>query len=171
MKNVSLVLAMPVLGWLAPVRVVLRKIGVGLSTASLISALRAMEKQTPSFTVPSAVLRFAGVIRFTAPIWSFAPQRFQLEICFCRRTKSSGVELGRAVCAAAGLAAVMAAPAASCWIALRRDGVLDSESDMAGPPLAPISWGLPKAKGYSESGPCPSGPAPAPSLGAVRMAA
>src|SRR5215469_11004963 len=127
MKNVSLVLAMPVLDTLAPVRVVLRMMGVGLSTASLISALRAMEMETPSLTVASAALRFCGVIKFTAPIWSFAPQRFQLEISFCRRTKSCGVEFGRsAFCAHAGLVAAMAAPAANCWMVLRRDDVWNS---------------------------------------------
>ena len=139
-KKVSLVLAIPVLGWLAPVRVVLRTIGAGLSTASLISALRAMEKETPSLTVPSAALRLAGVIRFTAPIWSSAPQRPQLESCFCSRTKSCGVESGRVACARAALAAVpaMAAPTASCWIALRRDDVW--KSDMWPLPL-PLSSG------------------------------
>src|ERR1700761_1082377 len=104
MKKVSLVLAMPVLGWLAPVRVVLRTIGGGLSTASLVSALRAMEKETPSLTVPIAALRLAGVIKLTAPIWSSAPQRPQLESCFCRRTKSAGVESDRVPSACADVA-------------------------------------------------------------------
>src|SRR6476661_5445063 len=125
MKNVSLVLAMPVLATLAPVRVVLRWIGTGLSTASLISALRAIEKDTPSFTVPIAALRLAGVIKFTAPIWSSAPQRPQLESCFCRRTKSAGDESAR-VCALAPPVAARDAPAASWTIAHRRDGLLES---------------------------------------------
>src|ERR1700744_5998691 len=99
MKKVSLVEAMPVWETLAPVRVVLRSIGVGLSTACLISALRAMEKDTPSFTVCSAALRLSGGIRLTAPIWSFAPQRPQLEISFCSLRKACGVALGRAFCA------------------------------------------------------------------------
>src|ERR1051326_7098370 len=123
MKNVSLVEAMPVLGWLAPVRVVLRTMGAALCTASLISALRAMEKDAPSRTSLTAALRLSGVIRFTAPIWSSAPQRPQLDNCFCKRTKSSGVEapVVDAFCACAPVVTDSAA-AATCCIALRRDG-------------------------------------------------
>src|SRR6185437_16700324 len=142
MKNVSLVLAIPDLGWLAPVRVVLRTMGAALSTASLVSALRAMEKDTPSFTVAIAALRLAGVIRFTAPIWSSAPQRPQLESCFCRRTKSAGLESARAPCAVAGVAMpAIAAPAASWPIACRRD-VRDSVSDMPPSPCCPLDQGF-----------------------------
>src|SRR3954467_10548042 len=142
MKKVSLVLAIPVLATLAPVRVVLRWIGTGLSTASLVSALRAMEKETPSRTVPIAALRFAGVIRYTAPIWSSAPQRPQLESCFCRRTKSAAVESGPAPCAAAGIALRGRGGRAASWpIACRRD-VRDSVSDMPPSPCCPLDQGL-----------------------------
>ncbi len=43
-------------------------IGRGLSSAGSISALRAIDTDTPSFTDASARLRLAGVMRFTAPI-------------------------------------------------------------------------------------------------------
>src|SRR5688572_18802594 len=56
-----------------------RVMGRGLSTACSISALRAIDTETPSLTELSASFRLAGVIRFTAPIWSSLPQRPQLD--------------------------------------------------------------------------------------------
>ena len=112
----SLVLAMPVLGWLAPVRVVLRTIGAGLSTASLVSALRAMEKETPSLHRAERGLAFCRrdqvhrahlVVRApAAPVGKLLLQPD--EIC--------GRGIGpRALAPAAGVAMpAMAAPAASC---------------------------------------------------------
>ena len=70
---------MPVADAAAPTRSILLTMGARLSTAGCISALRAIEKDSPSFTSPSACFRFAGVIRLTAPSWSSLPQRFQLE--------------------------------------------------------------------------------------------
>src|SRR5215468_3435138 len=53
--------------------------GEPLSAACSVSVFRASETETPSLTSEAACLRLAGVIRFTAPIWSCLPQRPQLD--------------------------------------------------------------------------------------------
>src|SRR5688572_13129384 len=56
--------------------------GFGLSTAFTVSASDDSETESPSLTRRAASLRLAGVMRFSVPISSAAPQRPQLEICF-----------------------------------------------------------------------------------------
>ena len=51
-----------------PIASIWRSYGCGLSTAFSVSTSRASETENPSFTSAAACRRFAGVIRFTAPI-------------------------------------------------------------------------------------------------------
>ena len=51
-----------------PRDIITRAMGRGLSIADSISALRAIDTDTPSLTVRSASFLFAGVIRLIAPI-------------------------------------------------------------------------------------------------------
>ena len=65
--------------------------GVGLSTACTVSASAESDTDTPSFTSAAACLRFAGVIRLSAPISSSLPQRPQFERSFFQRAYSASV--------------------------------------------------------------------------------
>src|SRR5262245_14831324 len=67
--------------------------GLGLYSDLSVSRSRARETDTPSLTSAAACLRFAGVIRFAAPIWSSLPQRPQLDSSLDQRAMSSLVAL------------------------------------------------------------------------------
>src|SRR4051812_7280375 len=64
---------------------------VGLSTALIVSVSAANDTETPSLTRAAACLRFAGVIKFNAPISSFLPHRPQFDSSVFHRSYSSTV--------------------------------------------------------------------------------
>src|SRR5262245_26394098 len=59
-----------------------------------VAAFEASDTAKPSFTRAAACFRFAGVIRLSAPISSFGPQRPQFESSFCQRSNSAWVTRG-----------------------------------------------------------------------------
>ena len=66
-------------------------VGKGLSTALTVSASLASDTENPPSRDAAASLRFAGVIRLRAPIWSSLPQRPQLERSFFQLSYSAAV--------------------------------------------------------------------------------
>ena len=67
--------------------------GFGLSTAGLVSSGRAHDTVRPERTVVAAAAVTSGVIKLSAPSWSSAPQRPQLE-SVSWRARTSPVAMG-----------------------------------------------------------------------------
>src|SRR5262245_53311584 len=81
----------PVASHASPAITIMWSAGVGFSAFGCTGSSRAQETISPVLTSRAAAARFAGVIRFSAPAWSSAPQRPQFFVFSKISSMRSGV--------------------------------------------------------------------------------